>query len=52
MTIHPIRHVREVYAQALASVHDHESAIRATAQHLALPVEAVRGVVEKLTEQV
>lgn len=49
MTIHPIRYVREVYAQALASAPDRESAIRATAQHLALPVEAVRSVVSQET---
>lgn len=47
MTIHPIRYVREVYAQALASAPDRESAIRATAQHLALPVEAVREAIKE-----
>lgn len=47
MTIHPIRYVREVYAQALASAPDRESAIRATTQHLSLPVEAVREAIKE-----
>lgn len=46
MTIATIRYVREVYAQALASAPDRESAIRATAQHLSLPVEAVREAIK------
>lgn len=45
MTIHPIHQVRHIYAQALKEAPDADAALRATAQMLALPVEAVRDVV-------
>lgn len=40
-------HVRETFARALTVAQCKESAICATAQSLALPVEAVREVVEE-----
>lgn len=46
MTIHQIDYVRMVYAQALGVAPDADAALHATAQSLALPVEAVREVVE------
>lgn len=46
MTIHHIHQVRHIYAQALGVAPDADAALHATAQMLALPVEAVREVVE------
>ena len=42
-----ITQVRAAFQRALALAPDRESAIRATAQSLGLPLEAVRGVVEQ-----
>ena len=49
MNITPITHVREAFARALALAPNREAAIYATAQSLALPVEAVREAVEEAT---
>ena len=40
-------HIRETFARALTVAQSKESAIYATAQSLALPVEAVREVMEE-----
>lgn len=47
MTIHQIDYVRQVYAMALGVETDAEAALHSAAQTLALPMEAVREVVEE-----
>lgn len=48
MTITPITQVRAAFSRALSLAPDREAAIRATAQSLALPVEAVREAVQEV----
>lgn len=44
----PVREVHHTFGEALAAaLNDQEAAIHATAQHLALPVTAVRGVITR-----
>jgi len=47
MTIYAIKQVRDTFAAAMSKAPDRETAIHVTAQHLGLPVDVVREVVEQ-----